>query len=45
MGRVSAGKRFRGMGGGSAGARLRGLGRGNDAKTDLRVIKETKEKK
>ena len=32
------------MGRGSAGARFRGMGRGNDAKTALRVIKETKEK-
>ena len=32
----------RGMGRGSAGARMRGMGRGNDAKTALRVIKETK---
>ena len=31
-----------GMGRGSAGARLRGMGRGNDAKTALGVIKETK---
>ena len=30
------------MGRGSAGARLRGMGRGNDAKTALGVIKETK---
>ena len=42
MGRGSAGVRLWGMGGGSAGARMRGMGRGNDAKTALRVIKETK---
>ena len=44
MGRGSAGTRLCGMGRGSAGARLRGMGRGNDAKTALRVIKETKRK-
>ena len=44
MGRGSAGTRLWGMGRGSAGARFRGMGRGNDAKTALRVIKETKEK-
>ena len=32
------------MGRGSAGARFRGMGRGNDAKTALGVVKETKEK-
>ena len=42
MGRSSAGVRFWGIGEGSAGARMRGMGRGNDAKTALRVIKETK---
>ena len=42
MGRGSAGASFLGMGRGSAGARLRGMGRGDDAKTALRVIKETK---
>ena len=42
MGRGSPRVRFWGMGRGSAGARLRGMGRGNDAKTALRVIKETK---
>ena len=42
MGKGSVGARLRGMGRGSAGARLRGMGRGNDAKTALRVIKETK---
>ena len=42
MGRGSAGARLRGMGWGSAGARMRGMGMGNDAKTALRVIKETK---
>ena len=42
MGRGSAGVRLWGMGRGSAGARMRGMGRGNDAKTALRVIKETK---
>ena len=42
MGRGSAGTRLWGMGRGSAGARFRGMGRGNDAKTALRVIKETK---
>ena len=40
MGRGSAGARLWGMGRGSAGARFRGMG--NDAKTALRVIKETK---
>ena len=40
--RDSAGVRLWGMGGGSAGARMRGMGRGNDAKTALRVIKESK---
>ena len=44
MGRGSAGARLLDMGRGSAGTRLRGMGRGNDAKTALRVIKETKEK-
>ena len=44
MGRGSAGVRLWGMGRGSAGTRMRGMGRGNDAKTALRVIKETKEK-
>ena len=42
MGRGSAGVRLWGMGRGSAGTRMRGMGRGNDAKTALRVIKETK---
>ena len=42
MGRSSAGVRLWGMGRSSAGARIRGMGRGNDAKTALRVIKETK---
>ena len=42
MGRGSAGARLRGMGRGSAGARMRGMGMGNDAKSALRVIKETK---
>ena len=42
MGRGSTGLRLWGMGRGSAGARMRGMGRGNDAKTALRVIKETK---
>ena len=42
MGWGSDGARLWGMGMGSAGARLRGMGRGNDAKTALRVIKETK---
>ena len=41
MGRGSAGTRLWGMSRGSAGARFRGMGRGNDAKTALRVIKET----
>ena len=44
MGRGSAGARLWGMGRGSAGLRLRGMGRGNDAKTALRVKKETKQK-
>ena len=39
---LSAGARLRGMGRGSAGARMRGMGMGNDAKSALRVIKETK---
>ena len=42
MGRGSAGARLWGIGRGSAGARYRGMDRGNDAKTALRVIKETK---
>ena len=42
MGWGSDGARLWGMGRGSAGARLRGMGRSNDAKTALRVIKETK---
>ena len=42
MGRGSAGVRLRGMGRGSAGTRMRGMGRGTDAKTALRVKKETK---
>ena len=42
MGRGSAGVRLWGMGRGSAGTRMRGMGRGNDAKTALRVIKESK---
>ena len=42
MGRGSAGVKLWGMGRGSAGVRMRGMGRGNDAKTALRVIKETK---
>ena len=41
MGRGSAGARLWGMGRGSAGASFRGMGRGSDAKTALRVIKET----
>ena len=40
----SAGARLSSTGRESAGARLRGMGRGNDAKTALGVIKETKEK-
>ena len=40
MGSGSVGARLRGMG--SAGARLRGMGRGNNAKTALGIIKETK---
>ena len=44
MGRGSARARLLGMGRDSAGARLRGMGRGDDAKTALGVIKETKEK-
>ena len=44
MGWGSIAASFRGMGRDSAGARFRGRGRGNDAKTALRVIKETKEK-
>ena len=42
MGRGSAGVMLWGMGRGRAGARLRVMGRGNDAKTALRVMKETK---
>ena len=42
MGRGSAGARLWGTGRVSVGARLRGMGRGNDAKTALGVIKETK---
>ena len=38
----SAVARLRSLGWGSAEARLRGMGRGNNAKTALRVIKETK---
>ena len=42
MDRGSARTSLWGIGRGSAGARFRGMGRGNDAKTALRVIKETK---
>ena len=42
MGRGSAEVRLWSMGRGSTGARLRVMGRGNDAKTALRVMKETK---
>ena len=42
MGRGSAGVKSWGMGRGTAGARMRCMVRGNDAKTALRVIKETK---
>ena len=42
MVRGSVGARLRGIG--SVGARLRGMGKANDAKSSLRVIKETKQK-
>ena len=42
MGRGSIMASLRDMGRSSAGARLWGMGRGNDAKTALGVIKETK---
>ena len=42
MGRGSAEEKLWGIGRGSAGARMRGMGRGSNAKTALRVIKETK---
>ena len=42
MGRGSAGARLWGKVRGSAGVSLRGMGRGNDDRTALGVIKETK---